>query len=632
MANVIQFTIKGNSESAIKAMEKMRASLTKIVKIGAVVGTALVAAFSFALKSIVSVGSQVENLQIRLNSLLGSTKEGSKAFEEMAKFAGTVPFAFDDIMESATALAGVVTGGADEISQMMPIIADLATVSGLSIQDTTSQVQRMMASGAASADMFRERGILSMLGFQAGVTVSAKETKERLIEAFESPTSKFAGAAKKMATTWDGVMSMIGDKWFAFRKNIADSGIFNYIKAIAIAFDKHIGDALMSSGATAKSWSDFMIGTLRNLMSAVGFFADMFQGLRAVWKGLEVVFSMFATGMYENILLVGNGIRDVANIIPTINIGKFETLEQILKSARTRTSELTEELSVLMTEGMPSEAISEFAGEVERTYEGLKDLALETVEETTEIMAIISENQKIWNDQQRQFLTEMKNGYTDFAKDFFKTMKTTIKSISNAVAESIVEGKGMAQAFQNIAKNVLKSLISMFVELAIKRMFFTETDKVSASREAQMSVGLAVANGTASWAKAPYPVNIGAPAFGAAMGAAAAGGAATVGAAHGGLTNVPNESTYLLQKGERVLSPNQNSDFTSFINGNDGDSGAGGSVNIESITIHVLENATSAQSLLDMSQEEMDEVVAGQIIESLDRLGRQGIKPEHAGE
>ncbi|MGO2233099.1 MAG: tape measure protein [Marinomonas sp.] len=37
------------------------------------------------------------------------------------------------------------------------------------------------------------------------------------------------------------------------------------------------------------------------------------------------------------------------------------------------------------------------------------------------------------------------------------------------------------------------------------------------------------------------------------------------GIAHGGMTNVPAESTYLLQKGERVLSPNQNQDFTRYI-------------------------------------------------------------------
>ena len=44
-------------------------------------------------------------------------------------------------------------------------------------------------------------------------------------------------------------------------------------------------------------------------------------------------------------------------------------------------------------------------------------------------------------------------------------------------------------------------------------------------------------------------------------------------AAHGGLGYVPDEQTYLLQRGERVLSPNQNQDFTNFIkNGGGGQS------------------------------------------------------------
>ncbi len=38
------------------------------------------------------------------------------------------------------------------------------------------------------------------------------------------------------------------------------------------------------------------------------------------------------------------------------------------------------------------------------------------------------------------------------------------------------------------------------------------------------------------------------------------------GIAHGGLTNVPEEATYLLQRDERVLSPNQNKDLVNFMN------------------------------------------------------------------
>jgi hypothetical protein len=45
-------------------------------------------------------------------------------------------------------------------------------------------------------------------------------------------------------------------------------------------------------------------------------------------------------------------------------------------------------------------------------------------------------------------------------------------------------------------------------------------------------------------------------------------------AAHGGLDYVPAETTYLLDRGERVVSPKQNEDLTDFLSG--GGSGEGG--------------------------------------------------------
>tara|TARA_R110000803_G_scaffold10829_1_gene32922 strand:- start:1628 stop:3892 length:2265 start_codon:yes stop_codon:yes gene_type:complete len=47
------------------------------------------------------------------------------------------------------------------------------------------------------------------------------------------------------------------------------------------------------------------------------------------------------------------------------------------------------------------------------------------------------------------------------------------------------------------------------------------------------------------------------------------------GVAHGGLTEVPSDQTFLLKQGERVLSPDQNEDFTEFIGGGGGGGGNG---------------------------------------------------------
>ena len=115
---------------------------------------------------------------------------------------------------------------------------------------------------------------------------------------------------------------------------------------------------------------------------------------------------------------------------------------------------------------------------------------------------------------------------------------------------------------------------------------------------------------------------------GAAMGAAASTGVAIAGAAHGGLDNVPSESTYLLNKGERVLSPNQNKDLTSFLEGGEG--GGNGGVTIESVSIHVLENATNAESLLNIDSRDMEEIVADKFIDALNALDVKGVRPVFA--
>lgn len=75
-----------------------------------------------------------------------------------------------------------------------------------------------------------------------------------------------------------------------------------------------------------------------------------------------------------------------------------------------------------------------------------------------------------------------------------------------------------------------------------------------------------------AWASAPFPYNVPAVTMAALETGALAAAAQAItpvfsGIAHGGLDYVPKESTYLLDKGERVLSPRQNTDLTKFMAG-----------------------------------------------------------------
>lgn len=216
----------------------------------------------------IEAADTAERYRVTLDILLGSAEEGGRMFDEMSKFAAKVPFEYEKIMSSATALAGVMNGGVDEVKQWMPMIADLAAVSRLSIEDTTGQIIRMYSAGASAADLFRERGITAMLGFSAGVTYTADQTRKKLQEAFESPVSKFRGAANDLANTWTGLISMVSDRWFIFRNKVMSGGAFseikNVVKDILSELDKLDADGTLNRWA--KNIGDTIITATKTLV------------------------------------------------------------------------------------------------------------------------------------------------------------------------------------------------------------------------------------------------------------------------------------------------------------------------------------------------------------------------------
>ena len=94
-----------------------------------------------AIKSFIDVGKQVESLRIRLKFLFGSAEEGAKAFDEMAKFAGKVPFSLEQIQAGAGNLA-VVSKDADELAKMLEITGNVASVTGLDFRTTEVIISR----------------------------------------------------------------------------------------------------------------------------------------------------------------------------------------------------------------------------------------------------------------------------------------------------------------------------------------------------------------------------------------------------------------------------------------------------------------------------------------------------------
>ena len=241
-------------------------------------------------KSFVDVGKEVESLNIRFKFLFGSAEEGAKAFDNLAKFAGTVPFSLEEISRASGNLA-VVAKDADDLNRILEITGNVASVTGLDFETTASQIQRAFSGGIASADIFRERGVRALLGFQQGAKVTVEETVARFEELF-SGDGQFASATKDLAQTLEGTISMIGDKFFNFQKDVAE-GFFEELKGefgdlnkfleaneqqiedIAEAIGKNFAGALQKTSDTIKS----LAPAVSNVANALGTTIEGFKSL-----------------------------------------------------------------------------------------------------------------------------------------------------------------------------------------------------------------------------------------------------------------------------------------------------------------------------------------------------------------
>ena len=241
-------------------------------------------------RNLVNTGKDLENLRTRLKFLLKDTNEGAKAFDNMVKFASKVPFSLEEIQRGSGILA-TVTDNAEDLQNMLEITGNVAAVTGLDFRTTAEQIQRSFSAGIGAADLFREKGVRNMLGFKAGATVSIEET----VQAFEKVFGKegrFGKATDELAQTFEGTLSMIGDKVFNFKKVLLEAGFFEELKNQFGELDKFLED-------NAKQLDEIATTVGKNLaqgmVAVVNIGKDLIPTIQKIGSGLKSIVDGFMT-------------------------------------------------------------------------------------------------------------------------------------------------------------------------------------------------------------------------------------------------------------------------------------------------------------------------------------------------
>ena len=249
-----------------QALNKVRGSLDRVKQSVFNVRNALAGlGAGLVIRNLVNTGKELENLQTRLKFLLKDTNEGAKAFDNMVKFASRVPFSLEEIQAGSGILA-TVTDNADDLQNMLEITGNVAAVTGLDFRTASEQIQRSFSAGIGAADLFREKGVRNMLGFKAGATVSIEETVEAFEKVFGSG-GRFGQATDELANTFEGTLSMIGDKFFSFKKTILEAGFFPELKKQFKDLDTFLAD-------NSKTLDEIAVSLGQGLAQAVKIGAD----------------------------------------------------------------------------------------------------------------------------------------------------------------------------------------------------------------------------------------------------------------------------------------------------------------------------------------------------------------------
>jgi len=270
------------------ALSRVQGSLNNVKKSvfslkSAIIGIGAVA----TIKSFVDVGREVESLETRFKFLFGSVDEGAIAFTNLRKFASKVPFSLEEISRASGNLA-VVADDANDLTRILEITGNVAAVTGLDFETTASQIQRAFSGGIGAADLFRERGVRALLGFDAGVQVTAEQTIERFEELFAGD-GRFAKATTDLAKTLDGTLSMINDSFFNFQTVVAKA-FFDELKKEFGDLDKFLKDNEQSIEDIATAIGENFAGAIKNTSKVI---KDIAPAVKAVADALGTTITGF---------------------------------------------------------------------------------------------------------------------------------------------------------------------------------------------------------------------------------------------------------------------------------------------------------------------------------------------------
>ena len=455
-----------------KGLSRLKGQVFNLRNAFAGLGLALVG------REFLNTSRSVEQLRVRFKFLFGSAQEGAKAFDNLTTFAAKVPFSLEEIAGASGSLA-VVAKDAEDLNRVLEITGNVAAVTGLDFRTTAEQIQRSFAGGIGAADLFRERGVRALLGFEAGAKVSIEET----VAAFErdfSGDGRFGKATLSLAQTFDGTLSMLGDKFFKFKLAVMDSEPFDFLKVAFSQIDTFIEKNFNSIEEFAMVVGGNIVKIAKQMIlfgaASADLLAPIFREVKASVTNLINIFNSLP-GVAQSLGLIGLlflGRKGLAGIIALDfalrKIGQLTGLSDVFKDATKDIKGFNKEaitLDEILAKPLEERSFLEQAKVVLADLDVMMLDARKNSEDLDNALANISKTTKTFSDRLSDTRARLKTTF----QDAMKSADKAVRGFTDAIARAIVTGQSMGEVFKNVGISILTFFISSILEAILMATF-----------------------------------------------------------------------------------------------------------------------------------------------------------------
>ena len=446
MANQkLQIDILANDKSK-QAFNRVQGSIAKVK--GAVFN--LKNAFiglgaGLVVRSIVNTGIQIENLGVQLKALFGSAKEGQRALDIVTKFAKTTPFELENIQQGITALATVrkqAESAGVSFEELLKITGNTATVLGGDFALASLQIQRSFSAGIASAELFRERGVTAMAGFQQGVRTSVDQSIKGLARAFGSG-GEFGNLIEELSKTLSGTISNLKDTLFTFQVSIT-RGFFFELK-------EQLGDLKQFTEDNQFAIESLGVQVGEKLAVAIVKLSDSVKTLTQNFRDLQSIIGLlvFAFGGLAG-KLAGAGL-----IIDDIN-RRIKKLSNDVTKDFQKIKDFEHELS------LPVENLNK---ELEYTRQLIHDFEHEL---SVQLPSATQKAMDKFRELNENALENIKNKMKDIRMTIVEGLDSGITKFSNSLARAIILGEDLGKSFKRMIADALVQTLAILIEIIIR--------------------------------------------------------------------------------------------------------------------------------------------------------------------